>query len=116
MRATTITLSLVGLLFSGAFNVSLARVPVPTQSVPWHPCAKITAACTQAGFFPNGAKTGAGIEVDCIRPIMAGMPQRAQATKPLPSLEPQVIAACKDRNPNFGMDGGPIVAFSLRAK
>jgi hypothetical protein len=117
MRPATITLSLVGLLFSGAFNVSLAQVPLPvTQSVPWHPCAKITAACTQAGFVPNGAKTGVGIEVDCIRPIMAGTPQRKQATKPLPSLEPQVITACKVRNPSFGMDGGPIVAFSLRTQ
>jgi hypothetical protein len=116
MRATTMTLSLVGLLFSGTFNVSLAQVPVQTQSVPWHPCAKITAACTQAGFFPNGAKTGVGIEVDCIRPIMASTPQRAQATKALPQVDPQVVQACRERNPQFGMDGGPVVAFSLRTR
>jgi hypothetical protein len=118
MRATTTTVSLVGLLFSGAFNVSLAQVPqpAPTQSVPWHPCAKITAACTQAGFFPNGAKTGVGIEVDCIRPIMASTSQRAQATKPLPQVDPEVVQACRVRNPKFGMDGGPIVAFSLRTR
>jgi len=82
MRATTITLSLVSLLFTGVFSVSLAQVvpqPVPTQptqTVPWHPCAKITAACSQAGFVPNGAKVGLGIAVDCIRPIMVGTPQR----------------------------------------
>jgi len=118
MRATTTTLSLVGLLFSGAFSVSLAQVhqPVPTQSVPWHPCAKITAACTQAGFVLNGAKTGVGIEVDCIRPIMASTPQRAQATKPLPQVDPNVVQACRVRNPDFVMDGGPIVAFSLRTQ
>jgi len=116
MRPTTITLSLVSLLFSVALSLAQAPQPVPTQSVPLHPCAKITAACTQAGFFPNGAKTGAGIEVDCIRPIMAGTPQRAQATKPLPSLDPQVVQACRERNPEFGMDGGPIVAFSLRTR
>jgi hypothetical protein len=114
MRPTTITLSLISALFTGSLAQS-AEI-VPAQSVPWHPCAKITAACTQAGFFPNGAKVGVGIEVDCIRPIMASTPQRAQATKPLPSLDPQVVRACKERNPNFGMDGGPIVAFSLRAK
>jgi len=118
MRACTTTLSLVGLLFSGAFSVSLAQVhqPVPTQPVPWHPCAKITAACTQAGFVLNGAKTGVGIEVDCIRPIMASTPQRAQATKPLPQVDPNVVQACRVRNPDFGMDGGPIVAFSLRTQ
>jgi hypothetical protein len=117
MRPATITLSLVGLLFSGVFRVSLAQVPLPvTQSVPWHPCAKITAACTQAGFVPNGAKTGIGIQVDCIRPIMASTPQRAQAAKPLPQVDPQVVQACRVRNPDFGMDGGPIVAFSLRTQ
>ena len=113
MRATT--LSLVGFLFSGAFNVSLAQVPVPTP-VPWHPCAKITAACSQAGFRPNGAKVGVGIAVDCIQPIMVGTPQRKQATKALPQVDPQVVQECRARNPEFGMDGGPIVAFSLRTR
>jgi hypothetical protein len=118
MRATAMTLGLVGLLYSAAFSVSLAQgpLPVPTQSVPWHPCAKITAACSQAGFVPNGAKTGVGIEVDCIRPIMASTPQRAQATKALPQVDPQVVQECRERNPDFGMDGGPIVAFSLRTR
>jgi len=119
MRAiTTMTLSLVGLLFGGAFSVSLAQVPlpVPTRSVPWHPCAKITAVCSQAGFRPNGAKLGLGIAVDCIRPIMVGTPQRKQATKALPQVDPQVVQACRERNPDFGMDGGPIVAFSLRTR
>jgi hypothetical protein len=122
MRAT-VTLGLVSLLLTGAFSFSLAQVPqpvptppAPTQPVPWHPCAKITAVCRQAGFVPNGAKTGVGIAVDCIRPIMAGAPQRPQATKPLPPFDLQVVQACKQRNPNFGMDGGPIVAFSLRTR
>jgi hypothetical protein len=116
MRATTITLSLVGFRFSGAFSVSLAQVPVPTRSVPWHPCAKITAACSQAAFVPNGAKVGVGIAVDCIRPIMVGTPQRKQATKALPPIDPRVVQACRERNPDFGMNGGPIVAFSLRTR
>jgi hypothetical protein len=118
MRATTMTLSLVGLLYSAAFSVSLAQgpLPVPTQSVPWHPCAKITAVCSQAGFLPNGAKVGLGIAVDCIRPIMVGTPQRKQATKPLPQVDPQIVQECRVRNPDFGMDGGPIVAFSIRTR
>jgi hypothetical protein len=109
MRATTIPLSLIGLLLTGMFSLSLAQ---HAQPVPWHPCAQIRAACTQAGFVPNGAKMGVGIAVDCIQPIMVGTPQRKQATKPLPSLDPQLVAACKERNPNFGMDGGqPLFAF-----
>ena len=73
-----------------------------TQPVRWHPCAQIKTACTRAGFVPNGAKMGAGIMVDCIQPIIAGTPQRKQATKALPQIDPQVVAACIKRSPNFG--------------
>ena len=82
-----------------------AAQSAPTESVPWYPCARIAAACTQAGFVPNGAKIGAGIMVDCIQPIIAGTPQRKQATKGLPQIDPQVVAACAERNPNFGKGG-----------
>lgn len=85
----------------------------PAQSVPAQsaskgvPCAQIRAVCAQAGFVPNGASMGFGIVVDCIRPIMAGAPQRRRATKPLPQIDPQVVAACKNQNPNFGMGEQP---------
>lgn len=74
----------------------------PDESAPTRPCAQIRAACIQAGFVPNGANMGIGIIVDCIRPIMAGAPQRKRATKPLPQIDPQLVIACKNRNPNFG--------------
>ena len=74
----------------------------PNESAPAKPCAQIREACLQAGFVPNGANTGVGIIVDCIRPIMAGTPQRKRAAKPLPQIAPQLVAACKSRNPNFG--------------
>jgi len=48
---------------------------------------------------------GFGIVVDCIRPIMEGTPQRRRAAKPLPQIDPQIVAACKNQNPNFGMGG-----------
>jgi hypothetical protein len=82
-----------------------ARSPT-LQSAPMGPCAQIRAACTQAGFVPKGANMGVGIVVDCIRPIAAGTLQRKQATKPLPQIDPQVVVACKNQNPNFGMGGG----------
>ena len=110
MRASTITLGLTGLLFTGAFGLSFAQ---SVQPVPWNPCAQIRATCAWAGFVPNGAKMGAGIAVDCVQPIMVGTPQREQATKPLPPLDPQVVAACKERNPNFGLDRGQSL-FALR--
>jgi hypothetical protein len=112
MRASTITLGLVGLLFTGAFGLSFAQ---SVQPVPWNPCAQIRATCARAGFVPNGAKMGAGIAVDCVQPIMVGTPQRERATKPLPPLDPQVVAACKARNPNFGLDRGQSL-FTLRIR
>jgi hypothetical protein len=85
-----------------------ATQPAPAQPAPMRggACAQIAAACKQAGFAPQAANTGAGLGVDCIRPIMAGTPQRKQATKPLPQIDPQVVAACKQQNPNFGMGAG----------
>ena len=76
-----------------------------TQPVSSHPCARIRAACNQAGFVRDGAKSGLGIMLDCIRPIMTETPQRTQATKALPQIDPLLVAACKERNPNFGKGG-----------
>ena len=127
MRTTTISLTVVSLFLTGLLSPSLAQPaqtapaqaqtapaqPAPTQPAPAQPapnrvgpCAQIMAACKQAGFVRNGAKTGAGIMVDCARPIMMGTPQQLQGAKPLPQIDPQVVAACKRRNPNFGMPGG----------
>ena len=108
-RATTMLINatimplLVG-LFVTLLPVQAAQ-SASTQPVPWHPCALIKAACTKAGFVPNGTKRGFGIMSDCIRPIMSGTPQRKQATKALPQIDPQVVAACNERNPNFGKGG-----------
>jgi len=60
------------------------------------------AACQQAGFVRGGAKTGAGLAVDCVRPIVQGTAQRPKASKALPQVDPQIVAACKASNPNFG--------------
>jgi hypothetical protein len=86
---------------------SVPNEPAPAQSEgdesePGRPCAQIREACRQAGFIPNGASMGVGIIVDCIRPIMANSPQRRRAAKPLPPIDPQLVNACKNRNPNFG--------------
>jgi hypothetical protein len=76
-----------------------------TQPVTWHPCARIRAACNQAGFVRRGATSGRDIMLDCIRPIMTETPQRKQATKALPQIDPLVVAACRERYPNFGKGG-----------
>jgi hypothetical protein len=40
---------------------------------------------------------------DCIRPIMLGTP--TQQVTALPQIDPQIAAACKERDPNFGKGG-----------
>ena len=106
MRVTTLPLKLVSILAVLAQPIQLTPTQAAaTQPVPWHPCARITAACSQAGFVPNGAKRGLGIMLDCVRPIMTEMPQRKQATKALPQIDPRVVAACNERKPNFGRGG-----------
>jgi hypothetical protein len=101
MRATALLLVLSCLLLIGLF-IAPAQSAQPAQPVPWHPCAQIAAACRQAGFIPNGASMGVGIMLDCIRPIVIGTAQRAQATKPLPQMDPRI---CKEQSPNFGKGG-----------
>ena len=95
MRAIAITA--VGLLVSG--------LSVPLRAQPGQlggPCAEIRAACLGAGFVPNGARSGRGIAVDCVQPIMAGTPQRPRAARPLPQIDPRIVAACTSSNPSFG--------------
>jgi arylsulfatase A-like enzyme len=74
----------------------------PAAQAPVEPCRQIVAACQQAGFVQGGARTGEGIQVDCVRPIMLGTAQPRRATKPLPQIDPELVAACKARNPDFG--------------
>src|SRR5215472_10274513 len=106
MRVTAVPVTLVSLLVVSTQPVQLTPTQAAaTQTVPWHPCAQITAACTRAGFAHYGAKMGFGVAVDCVRPIMFGTPQRKEATKALPQIDSQVVAACKKRNPNFGKGG-----------
>jgi beta-lactamase class C len=65
-------------------------------------CDRITVACEQGGFAYGRQKSGIGLEVDCIRPIMEGTSQPPQASRPLPQIDPQVVTACKASNPSFG--------------
>ena len=66
------------------------------------PCEQITHACEAAGFVYGNAKAGNGISADCIVPIIQGTPQPRKASRPLPQIDPQTIAVCKERSPNYG--------------
>jgi hypothetical protein len=89
-------------------TVVLMRVVVaPAQAPRQGPCAQVVAACEQAGFERGAAKLGNGIQVDCVRPIMQGGVQPRRATKPLPQVGPELVAACRASNPNFGQAPSP---------
>jgi len=62
-------------------------------------CGQIVKACKQAGF---GKGNGIGLFTDCVDPLMQGKPQPQAATIPLPHVDPQTIAACKQASPEFG--------------
>jgi len=70
-------------------------------------CAEIRAACEQAGFVQGGARTGDGLFVDCIAPIIRQTPQPPRASRPLPKIDLQLVADCKAQNPNFGQRNAP---------
>src|SRR5262249_13695628 len=113
---TITALSVAGLLSQSAAQPGPSATPPPTSPAQGPsanpptpspaqqgPCQQITAACEQAGFVKGGAKAGAGLAVDCVRPVMQGGTfQRPKASKPLPQVDPQIVAACKASNPNFG--------------
>jgi len=86
----------------GTFIVGLGAT-VSVQAAPrQRACAEIRAACEQAGFVQGGARSGDGLFVDCVVPIMRGTPQPRRASRPLPQINLQLVADCKAQNPNFG--------------
>ena len=66
------------------------------------PCDQIKAACKSAGFVEGDYKLGYGLWVDCIDPIMRGTGQPAKADKALPAVNPDLVAACRQKHSNFG--------------
>lgn len=97
MRTRVTGLTLWGLL-------ACAAVPVGAQTAQKEsgPCEQITAACKSAGFIEGDYKTGNGLHMDCIDPIMRGGGQPPKAKLPLPKVDPGLVAACKQKHPNFG--------------
>lgn len=94
----------VALSVAGSTAV-LAQAPAaatPPAGKTAGPCEQIVAACTSAGFVKGDYKQGYGLWVDCVDPIMRGTPQPAKADKPLPAVSSNVVAACKQKRPNFG--------------
>jgi hypothetical protein len=66
------------------------------------PCKQITETCKKAGFVLNESDKGYGLQVHCINPIMQGKTTVPGAKKPLPAVDPKLVAECKAKNPEYG--------------
>jgi serine/threonine protein kinase len=89
---------------SPAATSSSATSPTTTSSPATadRPCERVRQACLDAGFVYGNFKKGNGLSGDCIIPIIQGTPQPATAQRPLPTIDPQVVANCRSKNPHFG--------------
>src|SRR5258708_36524514 len=88
-KSAILGMPLVGLVTCGTGHAA------PRQPA----CVEIMAVCEQAGFVRGDAKAGVA--------ILRGTPQRRRASKPLPQVDPRLVADCKVQNPNFGQRFAP---------
>jgi lipoprotein-anchoring transpeptidase ErfK/SrfK len=103
MRATRSSLGTVGL---AVFAVAAATGPALAQA--HGACWQIRVACIEAGFIQGAAHEGVGLQIHCITPIMQGRPQPPTARRPLPKVNPQMVAACQaTRVARFGRPWSP---------
>jgi serine/threonine protein kinase len=85
-------------------------VPVPNLGDASNPsavaatkvCGQIKNACRNAGFVKDTKQSSNRVFADCIVPLMDGKPQPKSASIPLPQVNPQVVAVCKQLDPNYG--------------
>lgn len=77
---------------NGAWSQAATPTPAPKGE---GPCAPIVKACTSAGFVKHQAKQGNGLYRDCVTPIVSGQPQPKNAVRPLPSVDPGAVQACR---------------------
>src|SRR5271157_3255624 len=91
----------------GAIVLALAAPFTCQTAVAQGPCQQIKSACMNAGFVQGGVSAGNGLWLDCIDPIMQGTAQRHKATKPLPQVDPKLVAACKAQDASFGQPKAP---------
>jgi hypothetical protein len=91
----------IGLALAAIQAIGLSASP-SARAEERTPCLKIKQVCEEAGFKQGAVAEGLGLQVDCIRPIIEGTPQRQSASKPLPTIDAALVAACKAKNPQFG--------------
>lgn len=82
--------------------VLLTSAYVGGASAASNPCATIRQLCEDAGFVQGGVQSGNGLQRDCIQPLVRGTPQPGAASRPLPRVDPQVLAACRAASADSG--------------
>jgi lipoprotein-anchoring transpeptidase ErfK/SrfK len=108
MRKMRTSLQTVCVLVAG-LSVPLVASAGPGQGS----CEQIRAVCEGAGFVQGAAGLGIGLQVDCIMPIMQGTAQRPSASRPLPHVNPQLVAECAGDHPRFGRPNAPPTEAAL---
>jgi N-acetylglucosamine-6-sulfatase len=103
MRQMLMPIGVLGVLLVVGLTAPLAAPAAREEG----PCGQVTAACEQAGFARGSARSGSGLLVHCVAPIMQGRAQPRRARQPLPQINPQVVEACKASNPTFGQLRAP---------
>jgi len=93
------------MLFFAALSFGSAIALAQSKGAPG-PCNQIAAACSKAGFIKGDWKKGDGLWRDCVDPIMQGKTNVSGGTKPLPSVDANLISQCKAQHPKFG--GGKV--------
>jgi hypothetical protein len=80
------------------FSLSLClAVPAAVFAQSPGPCDQIVNACKSAGFVVGDAREGYGLYDNCFFPIINQTKPPAKTDKTLPTISPQVAAACKVR-------------------
>ena len=97
MRRMRGSIGTVGVLVFG-MAASIAGAGAQDQGA----CGKIRAACQGAGFVEGAARDGIGLQVHCVIPIMRSSAQPMTARRPLPQVDPQLVADCKAGRSRFG--------------
>jgi lysozyme len=98
VRAAVLAAAVIAMASAAPISASAGAVSVPTLD----PCNSIENACLAAGFINGDWGAGKGLWFDCVDPIFQGQTTASGATKPLPEVDPTIVAACKSENPSFG--------------
>jgi hypothetical protein len=91
------------ILLSMFFGVNLVFTGNPVRA-DRAACDQIKTACKNAGFVQGGGPRN-GLLLDCFQPLVQGTAQPKSAMRPLPKINPQWIAACRE-----GTDAVPITS------